>query len=200
MDKLTPGTTVTELKTNAIKTVDGLGAIDVIKLATGGRYLRQVFAQADSAAYSFSTAWALGPVFDVITGVKAGSLLKVFYHAPFRNDSTSWGGAYTELQFSVNGGAWKSLGSSGYDGGVMKNAAAAIGAYNNSILVDPGQTADFSIQFRLYCKSFDGTAQLNANHDINNISGTATLEVGAQGTQHYAHIIVEELATLKGAL
>ncbi len=37
------------------------------------------------------------------------------------------------------------------------------------------------------------TTILNGSHDINNISGTATLMTGTNGKQHYSKIILEEV-------
>jgi hypothetical protein len=73
---------------------------------------------------------------------------------------------------------------------------ASIGTYRQTILIDPGLSSTFTIQFRLYFRSFDGTVGLNnaLGHDINAVSGTAALMSGNNGLQHFMHIIVEELA------
>lgn len=185
------------LRVNNITARTGSSAINVAKLATNaGRYTRQIVTQTNSTTYNFTTSWALGPTFDAITGFQAGSLVRMFYHFPMRNDSTAWGGGYIEPQVSINGGAWQSLGSCGYDASVMNSGSPAIGTFNNSLLLDLGGASDFSVQFRFYCRSYDGTVTLNGSHDVNTVSGTATIMPGNNGLQHWAHIIVEELATL----
>ncbi|MFB0965802.1 MAG: hypothetical protein QMC36_09290 [Patescibacteria group bacterium] len=46
---------------------------------------------------------------------------------------------------------------------------------------------------RFYFKAYDGTVYINTSHDINSVSGTATLMPGVNGTQHYAKVIIEEI-------
>jgi hypothetical protein len=93
---------------------------------------------------------------------------------------------------------WQSLGSAGYDGGVMSLGYACIASYQQTLFIDPGRSTPFSVQFRFYFKSYDGTVGLNnaLGHDINLTSGTAALMSGNNGLQHYAHVIVQELALL----
>lgn len=160
----------------------------------GGRYPRKVYAQTDSATYSFTTTWSVGPTFADIGDFKAGSYVLIDYHMPCRNDSASWGGIYIEPQVRFNSGVWQSLGSSGYDGGVMNSSSDSIGSYRNAILVDPGQSATFSVGVRFVCRSYDGTALINGSHEVNALSGTATLMSGTNGLQHYSKVIVQELA------
>jgi len=184
------------LRLSEVRTQSGTVALDVEKLSTGGRYVRQSLVEVISGTASFTTTWVLALQFPSMVGFKAGSLVRLTYVVPCRNDSTSWGGAYLEPQVSISGGAYQSLGSCGYDGSVMNLGNGAIGTYTNMILINPAQASDFSLQFRLYAKSYDGTTVINGSHDINAISGTASLMPGVNGLQHYAHIIVDELASL----
>jgi len=187
---------MSSIKVNKFDNTSNTTVLDVNNLSTTGLYSRQTITQIDTASRTFTTAWALGPTFDVIPDCQSGSLLHISYYVPARNDSTSWGGMYTELQIRFNEGTWQSLGSSGYDGGVMRNGQASIGSYYQTILIDPAQTSAFSVQFRFYFRSYDGTAGVNngINHDINVTSSTATLMSGNNGQQHFTHIVVEELA------
>jgi hypothetical protein len=191
--------TATSINTPIIKNAAGAAALDVAKLATGGRYTRQIIAQVDSATYNVTAGWAVGPTFAQLTDMKAGSLIKMSYTVPCRNDSTSWGGMYIEPQINIAGAGWQSLGSCGYDGNVMNLGNAAIGTYTNSILITPSQAVDFTVQFRLVFRTYDGAGHINYNHDVNVLSGTAPLMAGDSGLQHFLHIIVEELAILRGA-
>lgn len=187
------------LKLDTIQNVNGAVALDIAKLSAGGRYTRQIITQTDTASYSFTTTWGLGPTYPTLVDMKAGSLIRLDYTMPCRNDSTSWGGMYIEPQFKINTTAWQSLGSCGYDGSIMNFGNAAIGTYCNAILVNPEQVADFTVQFRFYFRSYDGTSVLNSSHDINAVSGTASIMAGNNGLQHFSHVIVEELALLRGA-
>jgi hypothetical protein len=169
--------------------------VDKLSYTDGSRVIRKSVVLVTTNPHVAGTGWTHGPIFPAIHDFKAGSLIKLSYHIPMRNDSVSWGGGYIEPQISFNGGAtWNSLGSSGFDGGVMQNTAPSIGSYFNSLLIDPQQSSSFSIMVRFFFRSYDGTVMINQSHDINNISGTATLMTGMNGIQHYAKIIVEELA------
>lgn len=188
---------MSKLRVDILATKAGTNALDLSKLTDGGRFTKQTLVATDSTTYNFTTTWAVGPTFSVMSGFSANSLVKLSYHMPCRNDSTTWGGMYIEPQISINGGAWQSLGSGGYDGNVMNNTSADIGSYFNSILIDPAQASAYTLQVRFYFRSYDGTATLNGSHDVNAISGTATLMSGNNGLQHYSKIIVEELAKIK---
>lgn len=158
------------------------------------RIIRKSVVQVNSTTYNVGTSWTLWPTFSNITDFKAGSLVKLSYNIPMRNDSISWGGWYIEPQISFDWwSSWNSLWSSWYDGWVMNNTSPSIGSYYNTILVDPAQVSDFTVTVRFYFKSYDGTVKVNGNNNINAISGVAPLMTWVNGLQHYSKIIVEEL-------
>jgi hypothetical protein len=129
-----------------------------------------------------------------MTGFTAGTKLRIYLYIPGRNDQGDWGGGYVEMQVSINGGAWVSYGSSGYDGGVMMNGAADIGKYSNSYLINPSQTSNYTVQVRTVCKSYQSTYIINGSNNINAVSGTAPWYPDNDLLyQNYAHVIVEEL-------
>lgn len=178
-------------------------ALDVNKIASyPSRYIRKCYADYTTTGSSHSTSWSLGATFGAQQDFKAGSLIRLYYYFPARNDSTSWGGIYVEPQVSFdNNTNWYSLGGSGYTA-VMELGGQSIGFYNNTILIDPAQTEDFTFGVRLYHRSYDGTATTITNNAVNNVSGTAdainTVLADFNYYQHYTHIIVEELALLRG--
>jgi hypothetical protein len=147
-----------------------------------------------SADRDATTTWKPGATFSNITGFKANSLLRIYYSVPCRNGSLGWGGLYFEPQISFNGGStWQSLGSRGFDA-VMTQGGGSIHASDNLMLIDPGQSSDFSVRMRYYFRSYDGTVIINDSRDINAISGTATRMSGDNGNQHFTHFIIEEIA------
>jgi hypothetical protein len=182
---------------SSISNLSGTSAITVDKITPGfGYYSQRAITQVDTTSRTSTTTWTLGPTFETITNFLPSSQILLTYYVPMRNDSTSWGGGYIEPQVSFNGGTWQSLGSSGYDGGVMRLGQSSIASYYQTILIDPGLSSAFSTQFRFYFRSYDGTVGWNngVNHDINVVSGTATIMSGNNGLQHFMHIVVEELA------
>lgn len=166
-----------------------------------GYYTRKLYTEVDTTNRTVGNSWALMWTGTNQTGFKAGSKIRLHYHMALRNNSGSWGGGYIEPQISFNNSSWFSLGSSGYDGGVMSLDTGTIGSYNNYIVVDPalqGITTDFQVRIRFYAKSYDGTLMWNQDHDLGAVSGTATAAAGINYTQHYCNYTIEELATGQG--
>jgi hypothetical protein len=186
-----------KLYTDIIRNTTNTTSMVLANVSLTGRYKRQIYTQVDTLARSTPAAtWTLGPTFEPVPDFQPGSVIRLDYFVPMRNDYTGWGGGYIEPQVRFNELSWQSLGSTGYDV-VMKNGTAMIASYSNTIFIDPGQTAPFSTQFRFYYRAYDsGPLQWNQSHDINTVSGTASIMPGNNGNQHYAHIIVQELATL----
>lgn len=190
---------MSEVRVSGIATTAGTSKIDIANLLSSGYYIRQIFSDVDTTDRSCTTTWVLLYTAPDHAGFLAGSKVRLFIEIPFRNDSTSYGGAYVEPQISFNGGTtWASLGSSGYDGSVMHTGSGDISTYNRMLYVDPqlhGVSGAYSVRLRFYCKSYDGTALWNGSHDLTAVSGTATAITGTGNfQQHYAKVIIEELA------
>lgn len=190
------------LKLTTLSDLNQNVAIDIDKMAAAStpRYSRRIINLIDTTDRSSGTTWTLGYDSGNISGFKAGSVLKISYMYPARNESSSWGGLYFEPQIRYNNGVWQSLGSRGYDAVMNTNSGGNIRYTDNVMYVDPAQSADYYIAIRFYFKSYDGTVGLNNSqgHNINAISGTAPLMAGNNGNQHYGNWIIEELALLKG--
>lgn len=197
---LTAGT----VKATNLQDANSNTAMSVSKMTTNAaRYTRQIICLSDTTDRSATTSWVAGTTFTEMTGFKGGSVLKIYYMYPCRNDSTGWGGLYFEPQIQFNTGTWYSLGSRGYDA-VMHNTSADIHWTENTMYVDPSAytgTSDFSMNLRFYFRSYDGTVGLNNSqgHDLNATSGTASNIGGGYNIyQHYGHWIIEELALFRG--
>jgi hypothetical protein len=187
---------MSQLRVNGISTTGGTEKVSITKLSSDGFYTRNILTQIDTVSRTSGTGYTLGPTFDNIS-CAGGSLIKMMYHVPMRNDSGSWGGIYIEPQVSFNDGAYQSLGTTGHE--MMTTATGEIMTYRNEILITPSITTDFTVKFRFYFRAFDSTVGWNngINHDINaNPVGNATLMSGNNGLQHFMHIIVEEFARL----
>lgn len=185
-------------KLDSLYDSNGYFQVNVDNVASANsRYHRQIINAVDTTDRTGSTTWTLGGTFGDYAGFKAYSLLKISYMYPARNDTGGWGGLYFEPQIRFNGGAWQSLGSRGYDA-VMNNSSSNINYTSNVMLIDPAMAADFTVGIRFYFRSYGGTVWLNLNHDINAVSGTATLISGTGGQQHYGNWVIEELALMKG--
>jgi hypothetical protein len=171
----------------------------VVNPMKGYRYIRNTDMQTDTTGRTFGTGWTTMWTATNTTGYLAGSHLLLEYHLPLRNDLDAWSGAYIEPQITYNNSTWYSLGSSGYDGGIMSNGAGVIGSYNNSIYINPsldGVSGNFSVCIRFVCKAYAGTVSWNQSHDINASSGTASTGGVANRNQHYASFSIIEMAII----
>ena len=122
--------------------------------------------QYDSVTRNFTTAWAEGKTWDVFTK-NIGTDVVLSWRCPFRNETTSWGGGYIDIQLSINGGAYASLGNSGYDGGVMDMGSATIASMAGTFLLDLDTVrAASTIQIKFLHRSYDGTVIINGSHSI----------------------------------
>ena len=147
---------------SALQVCDGTSWTDVNQPASGSILFTHF--EYDSADRAFgSGSWAVGRVWTQHT-IPADTVLSVQAHVPQRNDASGWGGCYTEFQVSINGGGWVSLGDSGYE--AMDNSGAAIQSSHFSFLYDPGQSSQYTAQFRWRHLAYSGTCWINQNHGV----------------------------------
>lgn len=122
----------------------------------------QVSNQWDTTSYSFSTSWSAGKTWTQMTGITAGNDLRCTFNIYGRNDSSSWGGGYTAIEYATNsaGDNWTDLGSDGYSSGnVMTNPSNAIAQSERTFYIENYQYTQ--IRFRYKHKSYDGTFHVN---------------------------------------
>lgn len=190
-----------DLTVGTIQNSSGQPRIETSTLALKGYSVRRILAQVHTGTFITSATrrvFTLGHTFPEILGFKAGSLIELSFHIPTRNDNTLWGGIFIEPQVRFNLGSWYSLGGTGYDH--MYHSAQAISSYFNSILFDPQQVADFSIQFQFYLSSHDGSTTINGSHSLETRSDAVSFPdlPGNNSLQHYWNIQISELAVLSG--
>lgn len=201
MAQLTATTIDGNLTLDTLKKIDGTVIVETNTLSLKGYMNRRVLTQVNTTTYTTSAtrrAFTLIHTFPVLSGFKSGSLIELSYHIPTRNDNESWGGIFIEPQVNINGSGWFSLGGTGYD--LMYSGARCIGSYYNNILFDPAQSIDFTLQFRFYMASYDGSTTINGSHSIGTRSGTANGGdmSGDNSNQHYWTLKIEELAKTGG--
>lgn len=146
-----------------ITLLDGSPELDA--LLDKHRPKRRIIEKLDSVSRVFNTSWAWGFRMgaDAYSG---GSRLLVDISVPCRKDSNTWGGLYTQLHYTLDGGTnWVSLGHSGHDG-VMVSTASAIATYTKKIIVDALPAANFNLEFLLTHRTWLGTTTVNGAHDL----------------------------------
>ena len=98
----------------------------------------------------------------------AGDVLELNYLMPTRHDSSTWGGLYLNIQYSIdNGSTWKDCYDSGFSG-AMTNGANNINQISGNIIVDITEVTNAtSVKFRYQAKAYnDNHGTINGNHDI----------------------------------
>ena len=139
---------------------NGEGLLDETK-----KLIANIYVEYDNVNRAFGTGWANG--FTTKSRlIRKGFDVEFHYELPTRNNTTSWGGGYTEVQYSINDGAWRSLGNSGYQL-AMGNSAALIRTDTKTLYLNRTRlnnpTADFNIKFKLRHRSYNGTLYINRN-------------------------------------
>ncbi|XLQ20057.1 MAG: discoidin domain-containing protein [Candidatus Moraniibacteriota bacterium] len=133
--------------------------------SSGTSIIPHSFVQYDNIDRSFTTAITDGKTWDTVT-IRDGFDVDLDYNIPARNASTSWGGGYLYLEYSLNGGAWTAIGNSGYQL-AMSNGATDIETHSGMIRMTRAElgsvTGDFDIQFKFRHKSYDGTLLINGS-------------------------------------
>lgn len=122
------------------------------------------YVEVDSADRSFGTTWADGKIW-AKNNYAGNSKLLVMLYLPARNDSSSWGGGYVSLQYSVNGAAYVSLGQSGYDQVMQLGGAGSIDSNSYHFLLDITGSGPCTVQFKCQHRSYDGTLYINTSHE-----------------------------------
>lgn len=191
---------MSQLRVSGIATTAGTQKLNVANMSSTGYYTRQIINEIDTTGRTVGTTLALMYTGTNRTDFKAGSLIRIWYHLPLRNDDAGWGGAFILPEISYNNSTWFGLGNSGYDGNVMEGTSSSIASYDNTILVNPaldGITTDFSVKVRFWARAYSGTLIWNDSHGFAEAGSTGSASsASANANQHYANFTIEELARL----
>lgn len=145
----------------SLEVCDGAGWDDIRHNDTGSVLYSHY--ETDNTSRNFGTSWAVGTTWSTHS-LPGDTKVMVVGHVPGRNDTAGWGGCYTEYQVNINGTGWVSLGDSGFD--MMAEQSDVIDSMNYSFIYDPGQSEDYTIQFRNRHRSYSATCKINGSHDI----------------------------------
>lgn len=158
---------------NAIEPGEIVISEDTKELGTQGGWMSfggnrgqigEIFKQSSADTLTFGTTWGDGKIWDTKT-FSGKSRIRLDWRCPFRNNSSTWGGGYIDIQLSINGGTFYSVGHSGYDGGVMQYQYAA-GSMSGYVMLTDMPDEDFTFQVKFRHRSYDGTVTINGSHDI----------------------------------
>lgn len=146
-------------------------------LASNGTYkatgmISAYMKQTDPTNRTFSTSWAVGTTWNNFVK-PANSIIHFASTIPMRNDSTSWGGAYTRVEYSIdNGTTWISLGDTGYD--TVMEYGQSINHWNGCQIINKADiVASTQVRFRFQHRSYDGTLTIRGSNGITDGVGYA---------------------------
>ena len=142
---------------------------------------------------SSGTSFSGTPVVGQTTGtmnLPARAKLFVYTNTPLRGDTNNWGGHYEDLQYSVNGGGWTSVGRSGFVSRMM-TSNYPITAHKDFCVMDFNSiVSDFTLQFRtLHYHHNDGGA-VNSSCGMSNGDNNTTYDANNQQTSVWKQMIV----------
>ncbi|MCK5537974.1 MAG: hypothetical protein KAI79_14200 [Bacteroidales bacterium] len=143
------------------------------KFTRPGEFIVNMNHQHDTTDRFFGTTYADATVFSNILK-KAGNKIKIHWVLPARNDiNTNWGGLYINILYSVNnGGAWTSLGNSGYSGNIMEYLSGAIALNNGEALLNVTEITNATqIRFKFSLRSHSDTTEINRGHGARQAAG-----------------------------
>ncbi len=140
------------------------GWIDPFNIPTNGR-IGEIYFEYDKTVRTFGTSWSDGIVWSN-RNFKGGSRIRVDWRCPMRNDHSSWGGGYIDIQYSYdNGATWASVGNSGYDG-PMAVSGDIITSMSGSFYFLNCPSGDFTLKMKFRHRSYEGTLNVNGSRDI----------------------------------
>jgi len=176
--------------TTPIQQLDVTGSVNILgALFQNGvkcMMIKNIFEEYDNQNYGFNTSWAVGRTW-TLRNYNANSRLMVYLYVPFRNDSGSWGGLFTQLDYNINNTGWVSMGNNGY---YMMVSGADILIYSNWFYLPLTITSNFTCQFRCQHRTYDGVANINGDSAI---GGGTTNSYGINVNQHYYKLLVVEI-------
>ena len=169
--------------TQKVITPSNLGSgfeIDVINqkinVDSSAFLIPKTFYQNDTVNRTFTTTIADGFITNAVT-IRDTFDCKYHYELPCRNDSESWGGGYTYVYVSINGGAYSYVGHTGYQN-AMVYKARAIRTDVKTVILPRGSigipaSGDYTIKIKLRHRSYNGNLWINKNR------GTSTPMFGS---------------------
>jgi len=116
--------------------------------------------------------------------------LFVYTNTPLRGDTNAWGGHYEDLQYSVNGGGWTSVGRSGFVSRMMTDNQPITSHKDFCVMDFNSITSDFTLQLRTAHFHYNGGGNVNGSCGIGNGTDSTTYDANNQNISPWKQIIV----------
>ena len=131
---------------------------------------------------------------------RIGDVVNLSYRVPMRNKSSSWGGGYLIMEYSIdNGSTWKSFYDSGHEG-AMSQYREVINSISGSMIVDIQEVTDAKeVIFRYQVSAFQGTLDINKDHGITQRTGNVDVDELKAGYTTIGLSIVNRIGSSVGS-
>lgn len=191
--------------TRPINAVDVYGEVNMtgtfFQNGIKSSHVRNIYYEVDNIRRTFTTSWVDGKYWETRT-YAPNSQLWIDVYIPMRNNSSSWGGIYTSIDYNINGLGWLNLGHSGYTGVMNLKNGGDVGFYRNSFILPFNNLSEtFTCQFRFQHRTYDGNStgiiNLDVNQDINlgmDIGTGAANIYNIETNQYYSSLLIIEIA------
>lgn len=174
------------LRPDGVQFGNGYGYSSTENLQTSGWFH---YRWSESGGTSFSTSWVVGQTTGTMN-LPARAKIFVYTNTPLRGDTDNWGGHYEDLQYSVNGGSWTSVGRSGFVSRMM-TANSPITNHSDFCVMDFGSIAsDFTLALRTVHLRYDGDGAVNTSCGIGGGDDNTTYDANNQNVSCWKQMIV----------
>lgn len=142
-----------------------------------------------TSGFSFNENWTEGQTTDAMT-LPARSKVFVYTSTPLRGDTNSWGGHYEDLQYSVNGGTFTSIGRSGFVSRMM-TSNSPITKHTDCVVLDfYSITTDFTLALKTLHLRYNGNGAVISSCSIGEGTNDGSTNLDNQRYALFKYMIV----------
>jgi len=142
-----------------------------------------------TSGFGFGSSWVDGQTTGTMT-LPARSKVFIYTYTPLRGDTYAWGGHYEDLEYSLNGGGWTSLGRSGFVSRMM-TSCYPITKHTDCCMMDfYSIDSDFTLALKTQHLRYNGDGAVMNSCSIGQGSNDTSTNQDNQIYAFYKQIIV----------
>ena len=142
-----------------------------------------------TSGFGFGSSWVDGQTTGTMT-LPARSKVFIYTYTPLRGDTYAWGGHYEDLEYSLNGGGWTSLGRSGFVSRMM-TSCYPITKHTDCCMMDfYSIDSDFTLALKTQHLRYNGDGAVMNSCSIGTGSNDSSTNQDNQQYAFYKQIIV----------
>jgi len=137
----------------------------------------------------FGAEWVVGQTTGTMN-LPARAKIFVYTNTPLRGDTASWGGHYEDLQYSVNGGGWTSVGRSGFVSRMMTNNSPITNHADFCVMDFGSISSDFTLALRTLHLQYNGGGNVVGSCGMGNGDDNTTYDANNQRYSGYKQMVI----------